>query len=106
MNVKVKSTIRNPIDVGIEKREKFIKNKSDEWIDGVKDILREDKQARHMVDDVSTETTLDGFIGIIENPAAIAIEFGVEEDILDKSGTVDIASTPELAPMRRSLGKL
>lgn len=106
MKVKVTSTIRDPTEIGIEKRKAFIARKAKEWDRSVGDILRSDSDARHMIDDVRTESTKTGFIGVIDNPAAKQFEFGVEEDIVSQTGGVDIAATPELAPMRRALSKL
>ena len=106
MKVKVTSTILDPTEIGIEKREAFIARKAKEWDRSIGDILRSDNDARHMVDDVHTEQTKKGFIGVIDNPAAKQFEFGVEEDIKSQTGGVDIAVTPELAPMRRALAKL
>lgn len=104
MKVKVKSSILNPVKVGLEKRDKVIQRKSDQWVDSTIDILRSDPAAVKMADDVSVEIVKDGFVGMIDNPAARSLEFGVDEGTIPDG--IDIAVTPELAPMRRALTKL
>lgn len=104
MKTEVTSTIRNPVELGIEKRDAFVGRKSAQWTKSVIEILRMDESARKIVGDVSIETTKDGFIGIIDNPAAMGFEFGIDEVVTGDG--VDTAITPELAPMRRALVKL
>lgn len=104
MKVKVASTIRSPVEIGRERHVDYINRKSAQWKKYTREILRTDHNAAKMSEDVSTEVWRDGFTGIIDNPAAMGFEFGIDEVIVD--GGVDTAITPELAPMRRALAKL
>lgn len=129
----VKSTIRNPVELGKEKLEEFINRKSMEWLGSVQDIIRNEDaiDTGTMLNSVFTTITEDGFIGSTSVDYMKYFEFGTEphwvpfygkggEEILapwgrrvlklnseemKKMGGI-VVSTPEIAAFRRSLAKL
>lgn len=132
MNVIVKSVIRDPKKIAKEKIEEFIKRKSIQWENGVKEIISNDAvDTGFLLNSVFTQINGNGFTGLSSADYMKYWEFGAaphfvpfygkggkpiladwgsrvlglsEEEMLKMGGMV--VSTPELAPFRRSLAKL
>lgn len=124
MNIKVKSTIKDPREIGTEKLNEFIAKKAMEWENSVKDIVRTDAvDTGRLLNSFYTEINESGFIGATSVEYAKYWEFGavshfVPWKILAKwgrrvgfspeemeSGGLFV-ETPEIAMMRRSLARL
>jgi hypothetical protein len=132
MNVMIKNTIRDPLEVGMIKLEEFIIRKSCEWESTCKEIIRTGAvDTGVLLNSIYTELTENGFIGISSVNYMKYIEFGTEPHFVpwyDESGKPVLAgwgkrvlkltpeemkkmggivvSNEELAPMRRALAKL
>lgn len=132
MKTIIKSTIRSPIEMGKERLEKFILEKSIEWEGAVKEIIRADAvDTGQLLNSIFTTIIEDGFIGASSAEYAKYFEFGtaphfvpffsesgteilapwgrrvlkLRNEEMEKMGGITV-STPELAMMRRSLAKL
>ena len=132
MKCKVTSTIVSPRMLGDMKLKEFINRKSMEWTTSVKEIIRnEAMDTGDFLNSIYTEIGANGFVGGSSVDYAKYWEFGTEPHFVpfyDQTGNPVLAewgrrvlkltpeemrkmggitvSTPELAPMRRSLAKL
>ena len=136
MNIKVKSTIKDPREIGTEKLNEFIAKKAMEWENSVKSIVRGEGEGGGKVDtgrllnSFYTEINESGFIGATSVEYAKYLEYGAVSHFVPwfgKSGKPILAKwgkrvgfskeemesggglfvkTPEIAMMRRSLARL
>lgn len=132
MKTIVRSTIRDPKDVGKERLDQFITRKAMAWESSVKEIIRNEAvDTGTLMNSIFTDINENGFIGASSADHAKYFEFGTTphftpfygeggEEILaswgrrvlklrpeemKKMGGM-VVSLPELAMMRRSLNKL
>ena len=107
MDVKLKSSIPDVIEIAERAKRDAIARKAQEWKQRVDDILRaQPENIEKLAGEVRVEITDEGFVGISDSEGMKFIEFGMDEQPSPDNLVAGMATIEQIAPMRRALSTL